>query len=194
MKFTPTKAPRVAAAAVLIAGLGATGCSAINYQATTHEYSASDGVIVEAEGVKLRHIMFVASEQDGPARLIGAISNTSQGEAEVEITVEGDSIAIPLEPGESYNLENDGEHVVESVSVPPGAMQEVTSSVTVTYEDGTTETVEDTFNATVLDGALEEYRDLLPDGFDASMVEHLEHGPDTWGSGAAHHDPDDAGH
>ena len=189
MSIRSTEARRRAAAAILIAGLAATGCSAVNYQATTHQYSASDGVKTEIHDVKLRHIMFVAAEEDAPARMTGLISNSSEGDAEVEITVEGTSFDVQLEPGEAVNLEHDEELVVDSIGAAPGSMQEVT--VSASTETGSSE---ETFGATVLDGALDEYRHLLPDGFDASMVDHLEHGPDTWGSGAAHFDPDDAGH
>lgn len=186
MKTRSTEARRTAVAATLIAGLAATGCTAINYQATTHPYSASDGVKTEIEDVKLRHLMFVASEQDGPARMTGLVHNDGTGEAEVEIAVEGETFSIDVEPGEAVNLEHDEELIVSSIGVAPGSMQEITVSVT-----GETGSGEETFGATVNDGTLEEYRDLLPDGFDASMVEHLEHGPDTWGSGAAHYDPDE---
>lgn len=189
MNIRPTEARRTAAAAVLIAGLAVTGCSAINYQATTHEYSASDGVIFEAEDVKLRHIMFVAAEENAPARMLGSVSNSGTADAEVEFTVEGESFDFQLEPGETVNMENDEEIVVSSIGAAPGSMQELSVSLSV---DGAAS--EETLRATVLDGTIEEYRDLLPDGFDESMVEHLEHGPDTYGGGAAHFDPEDAGH
>jgi hypothetical protein len=75
--------------------------------------------------------------------------------------------------------------VVESFQGEPGTMHGITVSV-----DGESKPI----MASVFDGVLPEYRDLLPDGFDESMTEHLVHGPDTWGSGAAHHDPDDDSH
>ncbi|WP_300344957.1 hypothetical protein [Nesterenkonia sp.] len=194
MKFAPAQARRAAAGLMLIAGLAATGCSAINYQATTHQYSASDGAMVEAEDVKLRHLMFVAGEEGGPARMLGLVSNTGRGEAEVQLSVEGETFDFQLEPGEAVNLQHDGEHIVSAIGAAPGSMQEVTATVTVTGEDGSSETAEETFDATIVDGAIAEYRDLLPEGFDESMAEHLEHGPDTYGGGAAHHDPHDTGH
>lgn len=190
MKIRPTEARRTTAAAVLIAGLAVTGCSAINYQATTHEYSASDGVITEVENVKLRHIMFVAADEGEPARMVGLVNNGDSGDAEVEFTVEGETVDLQLEPNESVNLEHDEEVVVSSIGAAPGSMQEVTVSVSI---DGGTAS-EETFGATVMDGSLAEYRDLLPDGFDDSMTDHLEHGPDTYGGGAAHFDPEDEGH
>lgn len=187
MKFTPS-APRAAAAAALVGGLALTGCSAINYQATTHVYSGSDGTMFDAENVALRHIMFVAGEEGGPARMTGLISHLdTSAEEPVEVSIEaaGDNFEFTLEPGSSINLEHDEELIVSAIEAGPGSIQEVTVSVNGAQES---------FNATVVDGVIAEYRDLLPDGFDESMAEHLEHGPDTWGSGAAHYDESDDGH
>lgn len=185
---------RAAAVALTVAALVATGCSAINYQATTHQYSASDGVRFDVDDVKLRHISLVSAEEGGPGRLIGLISygtalTTAEVEeadpAEVELQIEGETFDFTLAPGEAVNLEHDEELIVPAVGAAPGSMQQV--NVSVNGEQGE-------FNATVLDGALQEYRALLPEEFDESVVEHLEHGPDTWGSGAAHYDADDDGH
>src|SRR5699024_5509802 len=106
---------------------------------------------------------------------------------------EGETLNLQLQPGETASLEHDEELIVSSIGAPPGSMQEVSATVTAQTDDGT-ESDEATHNAPVLDGTLAEYRDLLPDGFDESMAEHLEHGPDTYGGGAAHHGPDDEGH
>ena len=103
----------------------------------------------------------------------------------MEISAAGDTFPFSLSSGEAINLQNDDELIVSSIQAAPGAMQDVTISI-----NGTEETV----GATVLDGGIAEYRALLPDGFDESTVEHLEHGPDTYGGGAAHHDPDAAHH
>lgn len=189
VKIAPTKAGRTAIAAAMIAGLSLTGCSAINYQATTHVYSASDGTMMDAGDVSLRHIMFVAAEEGGPARLVGLVNNGGNSDVQVEIGVGTDTFDVNLGPGESANLEHDEEYIVESIGAGPGSMQEVTVTVS-----GGGETLEETFGATVNDGVLAEYQDLLPDGYEDSTAEHLIHGPDTWGGGAAHYDPDDAGH
>ncbi|WP_147103478.1 hypothetical protein [Nesterenkonia populi] len=166
-----------AAAAAVIS---TAGCSAINYQATTHQYSASDGVRADIGEVQFRHIMLVANEEGGDARLLGSVNNRSSEDVSIEIEATGESLSFDLEPGEMANLEHDGEHIVSSVEVPPGGMQPATLSV-----NGEAQDVE----ATVHDGALEEYRAYAEDldGFDmASSVGHLDHCPVTWGSGAAH--------
>lgn len=194
MKLAPSTIHRASAAVLLTAALGATGCSAINYQATTHEYSGSDGVMADAEDVTLRHFLFVANEEGGPARLVGKVNNGSNGEAEVDLTVDGQTFTVELGPNEASNLENDEEFIVPSISAAPGGLQEVSVSGEITFDDGTTETFEESFEATINDGGMAEYRDLLPEGYDQSMDDHLEHGPDTWGGGAAHYDPEDEGH
>lgn len=189
MKFTPRTAGRATAATVLLAGLSVTGCSAINYQATTHVYSASDGTMADAAGVKLRHIMFIGAEEGAPARLVGLVSNNGLETADVELSAGADTFSMSLEPGESINLQHEEEFIMESLGAAPGSMQEVTVNVSAGADSE-----EQTFNATINDGVMAEYRDLLPEEYDESMSEHLIHGPDTWGSGAAHYDPDNAGH
>ena len=186
MKFSADKTRRLAAVSVAAAALlGASGCSAVNYQATTQQYSASDGTRAEIENVQFRHMAFITDEAGNPARAMGSIINSGTEDVEVELDVDGESFAATLPAGEKVSLELDEELVVESFQGDPGDMHEITVSV-----DGETKQV----LASVFDGVLPEYRHLLPDGYDESMTEHLVHGPDTWGSGAAHHDPDDAGH
>src|SRR5699024_840991 len=118
-------------AVVLITGLAATGCSANNYQATTHVYSASDGAMFDAENVQLRHIMFVTADANSPARMLGLINNSVSGDAEVEVAVGSDTFEVQLEPGEAVNLEHDEELVASSIEAAPGQMQEVSVSVSV---------------------------------------------------------------
>ncbi|PRZ14008.1 hypothetical protein [Nesterenkonia sandarakina] len=186
MKFSADKTRRLAAVSVAAAALlGASGCSAVNYQATTQQYSASDGTRAEIENVQFRHMAFITDEAGNPARAMGSIINSGTEDVEVELDVDGESFAATLPAGEKVSLELDEELVVESFQGDPGDMHEITVAV-----DGETKQV----LASVFDGVLPEYRHLLPDGYDESMTEHLVHGPDTWGSGAAHHDPDDAGH
>ncbi|MGJ9374421.1 hypothetical protein [Nesterenkonia sp. CF4.4] len=186
MKFSADTARRTAAASLAAAALlGATGCSFTNLQATTLEYSASDGTSTEFNEVKFRHIAYVTSGVDSPARLIGSVSNTGLEDAEVEISSATETFALTVPSRTVVSLENDEELIADSFEGMPGEMYEVTLSV-----DGETEMLD----AAVFDGVLPEYRDLVPGGADESVTDHLEHGPDTYGSGAAHHDPDEEGH
>lgn len=187
MKLTSPVARRTAAFSLAaVAALGITGCSAINYQATTHTYSPSDGVMHDADDVVVRGLSLITADQGEPARIIGMVRNTAhEGTSRVELSVSGESFSFTIPAGESVNLEHDQELIIESGDTAPGDYADVEISV-----DGNTETV----RATVLNGGIAEYRHLLPDEFDDASVEHLIHGPDTYGGGTAHHDPDDDGH
>ncbi|GAA1173907.1 hypothetical protein [Nesterenkonia xinjiangensis] len=186
MKLAPSQVRRAATASLAaIAVIGVTGCSAVNYQATTHQYSGSDGVRAEIDDVKFRHIAFVGAEAGSPARAIGTVNNGGTEDVEIAISADGESHSFTVPAGDAVSLEHDEEFIIENFRGAPGDVHEITVSV-----DGEGKEV----GASVLDGVLPEYRALLPDGYDEAVVEHLEHGPDTWGSGAAHHDPDDDGH
>lgn len=186
MKLTSSPARRAAVTSLAAAAvISVTGCSAINYQATTHQYSGSDGMRAEVGDVKFRHMAFVAGEGDGPARAIGSVNNGGSEEVQVEFTVDEEEYSVAIPAGEAVSLEHDEEFVVEEFSGSPGSVQRIGVSV-----DGESQEID----ATVLDGVLAEYRDLVPGGHDESVTDHLVHGPDTWGSGAAHHDDGDDGH
>ncbi|MDO5493847.1 MAG: hypothetical protein Q4F53_09605 [Nesterenkonia sp.] len=182
MKPVTTASRRIAAATIAAAAVvGMSGCSAANYMATTHSYSASDGVKTDVEQVKFRHMALVTDAEGNPARVIGSVDNGGTEDAQVTIEVDGDSFEFDVPPGEEVSLEHDEEFVVESLEAAPGAFHEITVDV----DDSAQE-----LRVSVLDGVLEEYRELIPEGYDDSTTDHLEHGPDTWGSGAAHHEDD----
>lgn len=186
MKFAADKARRPALATLAAAAImGATGCSAINYQATTHQYDPSDGVGVEIGDVKYADIIFLTTEEGEAARAIGSIVNTEYGQnatpAEVEISVDGESFSTTLEPGERVSLEHDEEFIVDGFDGDIGGFHDVEYTV-----DGETQTVP----TTVLDGTLEEYREALIEDFDDEDIAHLEDCTATHGGGAAD-DPHD---
>lgn len=183
VKLASSQARRTAVASLaVVAAVGATGCSAINYQATTHQYSASDGIRHDIEDIKFRHLAFVGAAEGEPARAIGSVNNGGTEDAQVEIQADGETFSFTVPAGDTVSLEHDEDFVIDSIDAAPGSMHEITLSV-----DGTAEQI----SASVLDGTLEEYRQALPEEFDETTVDHLEHGPDTWGSGAAHHEDDD---
>jgi len=186
VKFPVGTARRTAAASLAAAALlGASGCSAVNYQATTHQYAASDGTATEFQDVQFRHMAFVTDEQGNPARAMGSVNNDSNEDVEVEMDVDGEIFTLDLAAGEAFSLENDDEIVVESFQGAPGSLYEITVSVNGESEQLMT---------SVFDGVLPEYRDLVPGGYDETVTDHLEHGPDTYGSGTSHHDPEESGH
>lgn len=179
MKHAPSPARRTAAAALAAAALlGATGCSAINYQATTHQYSASNGIVADVGAADFRHIMLITSGEGEPARLIGSVSSDAEQPLEASVEVAGTTFEVTVPAGGMVSLQQDEEFIVDSSPVRPGGVTPMTLTA-----DGTAETAE----ATVLDGIYSQYRHLVPGGWDESVTEHLEHGEDTYGAGAAHH-------
>ncbi|GAA1450868.1 hypothetical protein ACFP47_11300 [Nesterenkonia lacusekhoensis] len=189
MKFAADKARRPALATLAAAAiLGATGCSAVNYQATTNQYDPSNGVGVEIEDVKYADIILLTTEEGESARAIGSIINTDYGSeataADVEISVDGESFSTTLEPGERVSLEHDEEFIVDGFDGDIGGFHDVEYTV-----DGETETVP----TTVLDGTLKEYREALLQDFDSEDIAHLEDCTATHGGGAADDPHDEEG-
>ncbi len=189
MKFAADKARRtVMASLAAVAIVGATGCSAINYQATTHQYDPSDGVGVEIGDVKYADIIFLTTRDSDAARAIGSIVNTAYGpqaqDAQVEISVDGETFSTTLEPGERLSLEHDEEFVVDGFGGDIGSFYDVEYTV-----DGESQTVP----TTVLDGTLEEYREALLEDFDEEDIAHLEDCTATHGGGAADDPHDEEG-
>lgn len=189
MKFAADKARRPALATLAAAAiLGATGCSAANYQATTNQYDPSNGVGVEIEDVKYADIILLTTEEGESARAIGSIINTDYGSeataADVEISVDGESFSTTLEPGERVSLEHDEEFIVDGFDGDIGGFHDVEYTV-----DGETQTVP----TTVLDGTLKEYREALLQDFGSEDIAHLEDCTATHGGGAADDPHDEEG-
>lgn len=67
----------VAAAALAMLALGLTSCSAINQQATTLQYAASDGIVLNIADLEVRNMMLVAKSANDEARLIGSVLNNT---------------------------------------------------------------------------------------------------------------------
>jgi len=168
VKFAVRKATaRTAAVAGLaaVALLGATGCSSINQQATTLQYSASDGIVANVGDAELRNVLLVSSGPDAEARYLGAVNNPSEQPLEVTITVDGTDTRLSVPAGEMLQLgDPENEHVIPSHGSFPGGMADATVEV-----DGQSQQVE----IPVLDGTLPEYRQYVPGGADESATEHL---------------------
>ena len=157
MIFTSRNRTRNAAAAGVIALslLGATGCSAVNDQATTMEYSPSDGIVQDLGDLQLRNIL-VVSEGDGePGRLIGTVVNDSADPINFELSIGGSNLSWNIPGGGKvvYDDAPQSEVLVETVSVLPG------TGIRAEAKDGS-ETAE--LNVPVVDGQVAYYRDYLP--------------------------------
>ncbi|KPN18279.1 MULTISPECIES: hypothetical protein [Arthrobacter] len=157
MIFTSRNRARNAAAAGVIALslLGATGCSAVNDQATTMEYSPSDGIVQDLGDLQLRNIL-VVSEGDGePGRLMGTVINDSADPINFELSVGGSNLSWNIPGGGKvvYDDAPQAEVLVEAVNVLPG------TGIRAEAKDGS-ETA--TLNLPVVDGQVSYYEDYLP--------------------------------
>jgi hypothetical protein len=139
--------------------LGATGCTFISPQATTIEYSASDGVNVsDADGpIDVRNVFVVATEDGTVGNLVGAIVNSSQERATLTISLSGiDPFTITLPAGDSISLGADEEPLrIVGLDTMPGA------TVEIHFQSGDSTGV--TAAVPVLDGTLSYYSDLVPE-------------------------------
>ena len=157
MKFTPKNRTRSTAAAGIIALslLGATGCSAVNDQATTTEYSPSDGIVQNIGDVALRNILVVSDGDGEPGRLIGTVVNESSEPVNFELSVGGSNLSwnIPAGGKVVYDDAPQAEVLVQSVNVVPG---------TGIRAEASTGSETATLNVPVVDGQVPYYKDLLP--------------------------------
>ncbi|WP_372699909.1 hypothetical protein [Arthrobacter sp. JSM 101049] len=154
------------AAAIALLAVGMTGCSAVNLQATTMQYSASDGIVFNVADAQLRNMMLVTGAEGEPARLIGSIVNDTDKSISVELTVDGNSTTVDVPKKTSLKLEDDANKVVlPSAGAAPG------SHVEATVTSGGNSVSE---SMPIVNGALPAYRPFIPSGYDESTVEHLQ--------------------
>jgi hypothetical protein len=149
------------AAGVAVVGLALAGCSATNQITTENPYSASDGVRVVVGDVRGSNLLVISSAKGEPGTLIGGLVNDGDEPRTVTVAAGDDSTDVELGPKETVllgggDVPEDGtaDVLFEAVSVPPGAVLQVTIS---TPEDGSV-----TANVPVLDGSLPEYATLVP--------------------------------
>ncbi len=163
-KFRGRRTASVAAVALLAVGL--TGCGAVNQQATSLHYAASDGIVFDVADVQVRNLLLVTNNKDEPARAIGSLINDTDQAASLELTVDGKSMKIKVPAKTSVKLEDDeNKTVFPSAGVQPGSDADATVKV---GPNSVQETVP------VVNGALAEYRPYLPEGYNEDTVKHLE--------------------
>jgi hypothetical protein len=149
----------MATAALGVGLLSLTGCGYTNAQQTTQQYSASDGTHTELGALELRNMLILATGEDQPGRLTGAVYNDSSEDVTLTLTGSGGSEAEISVPKNSYTLlTNETEPVIlQTAGAEPGALVEMDVK-----EDGTNQTAK--FKVPVLDATLEEYAEYLPEG------------------------------
>lgn len=158
MNIAARKKARMAGlcAAVVAASLSVTGCSYINPQATTMEYSPGDGIVDEMEDVSLNNILIVAESADDPGRVLGTVVNKTDDDVTLTLETEEASAEIEVPANSETRLEDDeNETLLEPAGAEPGLMVEATFS---TDTDSLTESVP------VLDHTFPRYADYIPGG------------------------------
>lgn len=159
------KSRLVASAAIsALVLLGATGCTFISPQATTIEYSASDGVnIPGSDGpVDVRNAFIVANEDGTVGNFVAGVVNTSSDKETLTITIEGlDPITVSVPAGRTISFGADEEPLrIDDLDTMPGATLEMHFQ----SGDGAGAKAE----VPVLDGSLSYYADLVPSEAEAT--------------------------
>ncbi len=136
--------------------LGATGCSMISPQATTIEYSASDGVNVPASGpLKIRNAMVIANEDGTLGNLVAAIVNDTDEPQTLNVGVGGRVATVPVPARTAVSLGVDEDPLlIDALGVKPG------ETVDIAFQSGDGAGVE--IAVPVLDGTLPQYAEFVP--------------------------------
>lgn len=154
------KSRLVASAAIsALVLLGATGCTFISPQATTIEYSASDGVNVsDADGpIDVRNAFIVANEDGSVGNFIAAVVNPTGDEATLTIAIDGlepMTVTVPARKTISFGADGEEPLRIDGLDTMPGATIEMHFQ----SGDGAGTKTE----VPVLDGSLSYYADLVP--------------------------------
>ncbi|WP_423494142.1 DNA modification methylase [Microbacterium esteraromaticum] len=152
-------ASRLVAAVALgaVVALGTTGCTFMTNQATTIDYSPSDGVNVDATGgdIVVRNAMVIATEDGSTGNLVAAFVNTGDKSGRVNIDIAGTMLTVRVPAGDSVSLGADKDPLpIDGLNVMPG------SNVEALFVSGDGEAT--ATEIPVLDGTLPEYSDLVP--------------------------------
>jgi hypothetical protein len=140
--------------------LGTTGCAMLSTQATSIQYSASDGVNIPDSGpLQVRNVLIVSDEEGVDGVLVAAIVNATSEPHTLTIEYgEGskttETIRVPANSTVSLGTEETEPLPLEGIDTKPGA------NLPMFFQSGDSDGV--LFDVPVLDGALDYYGDLLP--------------------------------
>jgi len=159
-----------AAGAVL---LTATGCGMVAQQATTIEYTASDGVNLphtDAPGLDVRNAFVVADADGKQGNFIAVLANKTDADQTLGLDWDGGSASITVKAGDTLRLgAKDAPELLDGIDAKPG------STLVVHAQPGDADGVE--INLPVMSNCLTEYSDLAPnDAFDAAACEPVSMG------------------
>ncbi|WP_181578390.1 hypothetical protein [Arthrobacter sp. AQ5-05] len=159
----------VAAAALAMLTLGVTSCGAINEQATTFQYAASDGIVLNVGDLDVRNLMLITKSATDEARVLGSLVNDTDAAQSLELKLSTGSVTIAVPAKSVVQLEKkENEKLLPSTGVAPGAHAKATLTVGSNSDE---------VGVPVIDGTLEEYRQYVPGGFDPSVLNHLTPSP-----------------
>ncbi|MDI2098745.1 hypothetical protein [Ruicaihuangia caeni] len=149
-------AASIAAAGVLAIGLS--GCGFLTPQATTKNYSASDGVNGTVGDVRLLNILALSSDGTDLA-LVGSVYNDGDSAVTVRFqAVDAPAVteSVRVEPGQSVRLG------IDETLVMSGVDAELGSIVPIYAQYGSKESGSE-LQVPLLDGSLPEYEAFLPE-------------------------------
>lgn len=105
--------------------LGTAGCAAITTQATTIDYSPSDGVNVpvgEDSPVEILNTLIVANEDGTDGNLVAAFVNTSDEDVTVSLAWDGGAAEVEVPADSTLSLGGaDDPVLLEGIDTPAGA-------------------------------------------------------------------------
>jgi hypothetical protein len=145
------------AAAVTLAALALSACSAINPITTGDDYQASDGVHLEiGDDARAQNLLVMTTAQDAPAVLTGSIHNSGDEALVVTISFDGTiATEVTVEPNATAQLGTGAEATLVQGTSPaaPGTLAVV--------QVGTPETGPLSVDVPVVDGTIPPYQDVI---------------------------------
>jgi hypothetical protein len=137
--------------------LGAAGCSMIAPQATTIDFSASDGVNIPPSGpLDVRNAMVIADESGTAGNFLAAIVNPTDEDHTLIFGFDGVTTEIEVPARDSISLGVDGNEpiLLDGIDTKPGA------TLPMSFQSGDAEGVR--IDVPVLDGKLPYYTEYVP--------------------------------
>lgn len=164
------------AAALAVLAFGATGCSAINQQATTLHYNASDGVSVgTAQTLEGHNLLLVTNGDKEPARLLGTVTNGTDSAQTFTVKLNGKTASTSVKAHESAKLQDD--QFASEFTFPGstgGELKATTPGLDVSVEFTPGKSTKQTMSIPVINGTIEDYAQYVPGGSDPDVRDHLE--------------------
>ncbi|MFJ6678847.1 DNA modification methylase [Microbacterium sp. NPDC091382] len=135
--------------------LGTTGCNMLAPQATTIQYSASDGVNIPDSGpLKVRNALIIADEEGTLGNLVASIVNPTDDALALNVSIDGQPQSVQVEGNSSVTLGVDMANMTFDNVGKPG------SDVLVSFQSGEGEGVR--VHVPIMDGTLPYYTQFVP--------------------------------